>query len=168
MQKTTYDNMKKLLTISRKGIIRQILKEDDSQYSNQQQNSQPNISPDELKVEQENFAKEVKTNLVKFGEFKVGNETVTWTGIFPQEKIEWVYSLDPDVSVSISCDLTQLNDKTLQLIQLLYGYYPKWVEKWSSEIGVKTPEGEQQPAEQPTNEPAPEAGNVEGIPPITK
>lgn len=152
-QENTYDMMKKLLATSRKGIIRQIVKEDQGDYYAQKQKSRE-ITPDELEQEKSAFAQDV-TKLVEFGDFKISNDTVTWSGVFPKEKIEWTYSLDSDQGVYISCELTQLTDNTLKLIQLLRGYYETWAEKWSGEIGVQGAEPTPEEGNQQTNEPAP-------------
>jgi hypothetical protein len=153
-----YDQMKKMLTISRKGVVRQRLREDTGQYYNQNKESGRQLTPQEIEDEKAEFAGNV-TKLSQFNDFKVGYDNVEWGGFFPQEKIEWVYSLEADEGVYISCELTQLTAGTLELIQRLYGYYTKWADKWQGEIGVKGNEntdqanagGEQNPQGQPAS-----------------
>jgi hypothetical protein len=144
METFSYDDMKKMLKTSRKGVISQLIKEDQGELSQtgNQSSDQPttefkhDITDVEIETEKNTFASNV-TKLVSFGDFKITNDNVSWSGVFPKEKIEWVYSLDSDEGVYISCELTQLTDNTLTLVQKLRGYYEKWAEKWSGEIGVK-------------------------------
>ncbi len=148
-----YDDMKKMLNNSRKGVVWRRLQEDTGTYYNQEKESGRELTDDELEGEKQEFANNV-TKLSEFNEFKVSYDNVTWGGFMPKEKIEWVYSLESDEGVYISCELTQLTQGTLELIQKLYGYYEKWSDKWSGEIGVKgggeeeMPQGgnEQQPS----------------------
>ena len=145
-----YDDMKKMMKISRRGVIRQILKEEDQGINNQQQKRQ--LTSSELQNEQAQFANNV-TKLTQFKDFQINYDNVTWGGFMPKEKIEWVYSLESDDAVYISCELTQLTQSTLELIQKLYGYYTKWADQWSGEIGVKgsgnqTPDNNAQPQQQ--------------------
>lgn len=131
-----YDDMKKMLNNSRKGVVWRRLQEDTGTYYNQEQESGRELTDDEVEGEKQEFANNV-TKLSEFNEFKVSYDNVTWGGFMPKEKIEWVYSLESDEGVYISCELTQLTQGTLELIQKLYGYYEKWSDKWSGEIGVK-------------------------------
>ncbi len=140
-----YDEMKKMLIISRKGAVRQRLNEDEGTYYNPDQESKRQLSTAELEDEKKEFASNV-TKLSQFRDFKLGYDNVEWGGLFPQEKIEWIFSLDADEGVYISCEMSQLTAGTLELIQKLHGYYIKWADKWKGEIGVKGADtGEQQP-----------------------
>jgi len=144
-----YDEMKGMLNISRQGVLNRLLTEDQGQYYDEKQESNREITPEELETEKQEFANTV-SKLVTFGDFKVNHDNVTWSGVFPKEKIEWVYSLDSDAGVYISCEMAQMTDSTLEMIQRLRGYYEKWSEKWSGEIGVagQEPTGEEQPLPQ--------------------
>ena len=129
-----YDEMKKMLNKSRNGLVWGKLNE--GMYYDQNKESKRQLTEDELNQEKQDFASNV-SKLTEFNDFKMGYDNVTWGGFFPKEKIEWVYSLEADEGVYISCELTQLTTGTLELIQKLYGYYEKWSDKWSGEIGVK-------------------------------
>lgn len=139
-----YDQMKKMLTISRKGAVRQRLHEDEGTYYDPSQESKRQLSTAELEDEKKEFAGNV-TKLSQFNDFKMSYDNVEWGGLFPQEKIEWIFSLDADEGVYISCEMSQLTAGTLELIQKLHGYYLKWADKWKGEIGVKGAEPNEQP-----------------------
>lgn len=159
-QENTYDMMKKLLTISRKGMIRQIVKEDTGENYNPKTQSR-GVSPDEFETAKSEFAGAVKSSLIEFNEIKLGNGTVTWSGIFTDIKIQWSYQLgDDNPGVYISCESALINDSSLKTIQYLYGYYPKWAETWSSEVGVKGNEPEQEQGNQTPSNPAPGETNT--------
>ena len=123
-----YDEMKKMLNKSRNGLVWGKLNE--GMYYDQNKESKRQLTDDELNQEKQDFASNV-SKLTEFNDFKMGYDNVTWGGFFPKEKIEWVYSLEADEGVYISCELTQLTTGTLELIQKLYGYYEKWSDKWS-------------------------------------
>ena len=151
-----YDEMKKMLNNSRKGVVWRRLREDTGTYYDQNKESKRQLTDSELNDEKSQFAGNV-TKLNEFNEFKISYDNVTTRGFMPKEKIEWVYSLESDEGVYISCELTQLTTGTLELIQKLYGYYETWSDKWSGEIGTKGNESEQpgQAGQQagPTTEP---------------
>lgn len=131
-----YDEMKKMLNTSRKGFLNKMLREDNGMFYDKNKESKRQLSDSELNDEKNTFASNV-TKLTQFNDFKINYDNVTWSGFLPKEKIEWVYSLESDEGVYISCELTQLTQGTLELIQKLYGYYDTWSEKWSGEIGVQ-------------------------------
>lgn len=131
-----YDQMKKMLKNSRNGVVWRRLHEDTGTYYNETNEKKRQLSKSELDAEQNEFATNV-TKLTEFNDFKIGYDNVTWGGFMPKEKIEWVYSLESSDGVYFSCELTQLTEDTLELIQKLYAYYHKWSDKWSGEIGVK-------------------------------
>jgi hypothetical protein len=137
-----YDEMKKMLNNTRKGVVWRRLHEDTKTYYNQEKESNRSITDQELEDEKSEFASNV-TKLTEFNDFKINYDNVTWSGFMPKEKIEWVYSLESDEGIYISCELTQLTQGNLELIQKLYGYYVKWSDKWSGEIGVKGSETQQ-------------------------
>ena len=143
-----YDEMKKFLNISRSGAIKKVIREDQGQYYDQQKETKRDLTPDEIEGEKQEFAANV-SKLVEFNDFKLGYDNASWSGVFPKEKIEWIYSLDADQGVYISCEMSQLTDGTLELIQKLRGYYETWSEKWAGEIGTKGSETGQ-PATEPT------------------
>ena len=136
-----YDQIKKMLNNSRKGVVWRRLNEDTNTYYNQNKEGKRQLTSQELEDEKSEFASNV-TKLTEFNDFKIGYDNVTWGGFIPKEKIEWIYSLESDEGIYISCELTQLTQGTLELIQKLYGYYNKWADKWSGEIGVKGKEPE--------------------------
>ena len=113
-----YDEMKKFLNISRSGAIKKVIREDQGQYYDQQKETKRDLTPDEIEGEKQEFAANV-SKLVEFNDFKLGYDNASWSGVFPKEKIEWIYSLDADQGVYISCEMSQLTDGTLELIQNL-------------------------------------------------
>lgn len=131
-----YDQIKKMLNTSRKGVVWRRLHEDTGMYYDKTKESKRQLTDQELEDEKNEFATNV-TKLTEFNDFKLNYDNVTWGGFMPKEKLEWVYSLESDDGVYISCELMQITEGTLELIQKLYAYYHKWSEKWSGEIGVK-------------------------------
>jgi len=161
-----YDDMKKMLNNSRKGVVWRRLLEDTGEYSNQDQaqnkETQRQLSSQEIEDEKNDFASAV-TKLSEFNDFKISYDNVTWGGFMPKYKIEWVFSIT-DEGALISCELTKLNEETLKLIQSLYAYYEKWAEKWAGEIGVKGNDTDAA-GQEGTPAPAPAAGAPATPPP---
>jgi hypothetical protein len=93
------------------------------------------LEKEELKEEEDKFRQTVH-NRVKFNTFKLYPESqnVEWSGEFTDNRIEWNYSLDDSQGVYISCELTQLREDTLKVLQKLSGYYKTWSDEWATRI----------------------------------
>jgi len=128
-----YDEMKKYLNISRKGVLKQILTETEEF----QQEEETDITSDEELNEQQEFATNV-TKSVKFIKFKLTPNNALWGGLlFPGDKdIEFYYSLDSEDGCYVTVDMLELSEDTVDVLQKLQGYYKKWYDKWSGEVGV--------------------------------
>lgn len=94
-----------------------------------------NLEDAELKEEEDKFRQTVH-NRVKFNKFKLypNSQNVEWSGEFTDNRIQWNYSLDDSQGVYISCELTQLREDTLKVLQKLSGYYKTWSDEWATRI----------------------------------
>jgi len=105
----------------------------------------------ELKEEEDKFRQTVH-NRVKFNAFKLypDSQNVEWSGEFTDNRIEWNYSLDDSQGVYISCELTQLREDTLKVLQKLSGYYKTWSDEWATRIAEEYKPEEDMSTEEPT------------------
>lgn len=121
---------------------------EDEQGQQQQQQQQPQqgqqaqAQPDILrelsdveKAEEENKFKEAVTYSVIFDKkITVGKDNVDWGGQIPNHKITWAFGLDSDNGCYISCDMMQVTDEALKVLQNLTVYYDIWAQYWQQEI----------------------------------
>lgn len=91
------------------------------------------ITDAELQEEIKNF-KESVANVVEFGEFKIKERTVDWSGELTQFGIKFTYTLEDYDGCYISCEVAQLTDETVELFKKLYNYYRQWYDSWSAKI----------------------------------
>jgi hypothetical protein len=91
------------------------------------------ITDAELEEEIKNF-KESVANIVEFGDFKIKERSVEWSGDLTQFNIKFTYTLEDYDGCYISCEVAQLTDEVLELMKKLYNYYRQWYDNWSSKI----------------------------------
>jgi hypothetical protein len=100
---------------------------------NLQEQEYKTITDAELEEEIKNF-KESVINVVEFGEFKIKEKSVEWSGELTQFGIKFTYTLEDYDGCYINCEVTQLTDESVELFKKLYNYYRQWYDTWSAKI----------------------------------
>ena len=88
------------------------------------------MDPEEEKEEKNKF-KEVVSDRVEFGPFKIYRDNVEWGGMLVREGIEFVFSLDDTDGVYITSDMLQLRETTLETLNKLKIYHQEWSKEWA-------------------------------------
>ena len=126
-----YDSMKSMLNIMREHV-KNNKKSTNSNLLNEE-DSQRQLTSEEIKLEQDEFQKAVAIN-TDFGELKLYSDNATWDGVILPFQISWTFSLEDQDGIYITVNTFQLRDDAFEILQKLKAYYLVWRDKWEKEI----------------------------------
>ncbi len=116
-------------------IMRDLKFKSHSIVENYTLNEENELTPQEIKQEEENFEKSVPDGIVTIVSATKNDKILNLTGYLKisEDTINFDFKLD---KASISNENLSLNDTTVKIINDIYNYYKSWKESWTQQLNI--------------------------------
>lgn len=101
---------------------------------NEQTTKSYELPTEEEQVREQREFKNSVDSLVDFGEFKIFNSDVEWSGVLKRYDIQFVMRVNEVDGLFITTNLAQLSEEAIEILKKLKTYYNTWSQNWLEKI----------------------------------